>query len=263
MQALTTGLAVILTIATCTWLYSAVRGNVTIVDSIWSLFFLLGTSAYLYVADPVGPRATLILVLVAAWALRLSVYLTWRNYGKPEDHRYGEIRRRNSPGFTLKSLYLVFGLQGILAWIISLPLYVAVTGPYSIGLVDYLGVALWTAGFVFETVGDYQLALFKSDFRNEGRVMNRGLWRYTRHPNYFGDFCVWWGFYLIALSAGGWWTFVSPLLMSWLLLRVSGVVLLEKDIAERRPGYATYIKQTNAFFPWFPAIGLSREESRA
>ncbi|MGI9263496.1 MAG: DUF1295 domain-containing protein [Gammaproteobacteria bacterium] len=262
MQAFAASLAVILMVATCTWLYSAVRGNVTIVDSAWSLFFLLGTSVYLYVADTAGPRSTLILVLVAAWALRLSVYLTWRNSGKPEDHRYGEIRRRNSPGFTLKSLYLVFGLQGILAWIIALPLYAAVTGSNPIGFLDYLGVAVWTIGFVFESVGDYQLAQFKSDPRNEGRVMNSGLWRYTRHPNYFGDFCIWWGFYLIALSAGGWWTLVSAALMSWLLLRVSGVVLLEKDIAERRPGYARYIEMTNAFFPWFPVEELGCEESR-
>jgi hypothetical protein len=121
-----------------------------------------------------------------------------------------------------------------------------------LGLLDYAGVALWFIGFFFEAVGDWQLTQFKRNPANVGKVMDHGLWRYTRHPNYFGDFAIWWGFYLIALAAGAWWSFIGPLLMTGLLLKVSGVALLEKDIGERRPGYADYIRRTNAFFPGPP-----------
>jgi steroid 5-alpha reductase family enzyme len=192
------------------------------------------------------------LILVSLWAVRLSAHITWRNWGQPEDRRYAEIRRRNEPGFTFKSLYLVFALQGMLAWLISLPFIAAFAGEASIGLLDYLGIALWLVGMVFEAGGDYQLVRFKAEPGNKGKVMASGLWRYTRHPNYFGDFCVWWGYFLIALSAGGWWSIFSPLLMSYLLLRVSGVALLEKDIGERRPKYGDYVARTNAFFPGPP-----------
>ena len=183
---------------------------------------------------------------------RSASYLTWRNWGTPEDRRYQVIRRHNEPHFALKSLYLIFGLQGTLAWIISLPLLAAIAAPGPITMLDYAGVALWVLGFGFESVGDWQLARFKSIPGNHGRVMDQGLWRYTRHPNYFGDFCIWWGFYLIGLAAGGWWSAVGPLIMSFLLLRVSGVALLERDITERRPAYRDYILRTNAFFPGAP-----------
>jgi steroid 5-alpha reductase family enzyme len=200
-----------------------------------------------------------VLVFVALWAIRLAGHITWRHRGQPEDHRYQAIRRRNEPHFQWKSLYLVFGLQGVLAWIISLPLLAAIASQRDFGVLDLLGIVLWTTGFLFETVADWQLTRFKSDARNHGRVMDRGLWRYTRHPNYFGEFCVWWGFYLMALAAGGWWSIISPLLMSLLLLRVSGVALLEKDIAERRPAYRDYIARTNAFVPGSPrAAGRQR-----
>jgi steroid 5-alpha reductase family enzyme len=205
----------------------------------------------------------LVLVLVAVWAVRLSVYLTWRNWGEPEDRRYRRIRRHYEPGFTLASLYVIFGLQGLLAWIVSLPLLAAIAAPRSLGALDYAGVALWAVGIVFETVGDWQLARFKSDAANRGRVMDRGLWRYTRHPNYFGDTCVWWGFYLIALAGGGWWSFAGPLLMTFLLVRVSGVALLERDISERRPAYRDYILRTNAFMPGRPrTAGFAASEAR-
>lgn len=181
----------------------------------------------------------------------LSGYITWRNWGKGEDYRYAAMRERNQP-FVWKSLYIVFLLQAALAWFISLPLLGAVTGQSAIGLLDWAGLAVVLTGLFFESVGDFQLAFFKSRPENKGKVMDRGLWRYTRHPNYFGDFCVWWGFYLLALSAGAWWSLPAPLLMSFLLLKVSGVSLLEKDIGERRPGYAEYARRTNAFFPWMP-----------
>ncbi len=250
--------ALLIAVSTLTWIVSVMLRDVGIVDSMWSIFFLLATLVYASADGPQGPRQTLLVVLVSVWALRLAIYLTWRNWGEPEDRRYVEIRRRNEPGFTVKSLYLVFWLQAILAWVISLPLYAAASGVEPLGPLDYLGVALWVVGFVFETVGDYQLARFKSYPGNAGRVLDTGLWRYTRHPNYFGDFCVWWGFFLLALAAGGWWTIFSPLLMSLLLLRVSGVTLLEKDIADRRPEYARYVDSTNAFFPG-PARGPEKK----
>jgi steroid 5-alpha reductase family enzyme len=243
------GFAVILGLASATWCVSLLKRDVSIVDSMWPLFFVVAAVTYAVMLPQPGPRTPWVLALVGIWALRLSGHLTWRNWGEPEDRRYQTIRHHNEPYFALKSLYIVFGLQGALAWIISLPLLAAIAAPRAMNLLDVAGMALWAAGFGFESVGDWQLARFRHDPANRGRVMERGLWRYTRHPNYFGDCCVWWGFYLMALAAGGWWSLVGPLLMSFLLLRVSGVALLEKDIGERRPAYRDYIRSTNAFFP--------------
>ncbi len=249
------GLYALLAAASLTWLASLPLRNVSIVDSLWSLMFLLAGLAYAATTPAPGPRTTLVLVLVALWAVRLAAYITARNWGHGEDRRYQAIRRRNEPNFAVKSLWLVFWLQALLAWLISLPLLGAITGDSPLGLLDALGVALYAVGLMFETVGDWQLARFKADPANAGRTMDRGLWRYTRHPNYFGDFCVWWGLYLIALSAGAWWSFLGPLIMATLLMRVSGVTLLEKDIGKRRPDYAQYVKRTNAFFPGPPRTG--------
>ena len=196
-----------------------------------------------------GARALLVLVLVAVWALRLSVYLAARNWNAPEDRRYRAIRARNEPGFTWKSLYLVFGLQAVLAWLVAAPLAAAIPSLRPISLVDIAGAALVAFGIAWEAIADAQLARFRTGTAGTGGVMDRGLWRYSRHPNYFGEFCVWWGFYLVAVAGGGWWTVFSPLLMSVLLLKVSGVGLLEQDIAERRPAYREYVRRTNAFFP--------------
>jgi steroid 5-alpha reductase family enzyme len=248
-------LPALLALMVLAWLLSLARRDAGIVDSFWSLAFLLaGGVYYLSLSEP-GPRAGLVLALVAIWALRLSLYVTWRNRGEAEDRRYQAIRARNQPNFEFKSLYLVFGLQGLLAWLISLPLLAAMSGQAPLGWLDATGVALWLVGLVFEAGGDWQLARFKADPANRGKVMDRGLWRYTRHPNYFGDFCIWWGFYLLALAAGGWWSILSPLLMSFFLLKVSGVALLESDISERRPAYRDYIRRTNAFFPGPPGSG--------
>jgi steroid 5-alpha reductase family enzyme len=239
--------------AVLTWVVSVVQRNVTIVDTLWSLLFLLAAWRYSATTPGTGPRETLLLVMVALWSARLAIYLGWRNLGHAEDRRYAAIRRRNEPGFTWKSVYLVFGLQAVLAWVISLPLLGATLGAdVALGLLDYAGVFLWLVGLAFETIGDWQLARFKADPANAERVMDRGLWRYTRHPNYFGDCCVWWGFYLVALGAGAWWSIVGPLIMTALLLRYSGVALLEKNIGKRRPAYADYVKRTNAFLPGLP-----------
>jgi steroid 5-alpha reductase family enzyme len=198
------------------------------------------------------PRMFLVLFLVSLWAIRLCVYLTWRNWGPHEDHRYVAIRQNNEPHFWIKSIYIIFGLQAVLAWIISMPLFGAIESKVLLTRLDVLGGIVFTIGFVWETIGDWQLSIFKANPENKGKVLDTGLWRYSRHPNYFGECCIWWGFYLIAAASGAWWTIAGPILMTLLLLKVSGVALLEKDIAERRPAYLSYIQNTNAFIPWFP-----------
>ncbi|MFP4062041.1 MAG: DUF1295 domain-containing protein [Halochromatium sp.] len=246
------GLAVVLSIAVTAWLSSIQKQDVSFVDSLWSLFFLVLALVYSLWAPALETRAYILLCAVAVWALRLSVFIALRNRGRPEDRRYQAIRAENEPGFWYKSLYLVFGLQAVLAWIISLPLLGGILGAAPLGWLDYAAMLLWLIGFGFEAIGDRQLAAFKADPANKGQVLDRGLWRYTRHPNYFGEACIWWGYYLFALSAGAWWSIVGSILMTILLLRVSGVSLLEKDITERRPAYRDYIQRTNAFFPGPP-----------
>ena len=234
------------------WLLSLIRKNVTHVDSMWSLFLMLTAYTYALINGELHSRLFLVLFLVSLWAIKLCVYLTWRNWGPHEDHRYAAIRKNNEPYFWLKSLYIIFGLQAVLAWIISMPLFGAMESKSLLTRLDVLGGALFTFGFVWETVADWQLSIFKKNPKNKDRVLDTGVWRYSRHPNYFGECCVWWGFYLIAGAAGAWWTIAGPILMTLLLLKISGVALLEKDIAERRPAYLNYIKNTNAFIPWLP-----------
>ena len=240
-------LPAILVVALLAWAIATLRRNVGLVDIFWSLFFLAAALAY---ATPhIDARGVVVLVLAALWGLRLAAYLAWRNWNAEEDRRYREIRARNEPNFALKSLYLVFGLQAVLAWLISAPLFAAFRGSADLNALDAAGITLVVFGVLFEAIADWQLARFKGEQANAGRVMDRGLWRYTRHPNYFGECCVWWGFWLIGVGAGGAWTVFAPLLMTFLLLRVSGVALLEKGISERRPEYREYVRRTNAFFP--------------
>jgi steroid 5-alpha reductase family enzyme len=243
------GLPVMLVLALLAWAVATARRNVGLVDIFWSTFFIGGAAVYAATTPVTGARTLLVLALVAAWALRLSTYLAVRNWNAVEDHRYRAIRARNQPGFAWKSLYLVFGLQALLAWLISAPLAASIASTAPFGALDVVGALLTAFGIAFEASADAQLTRFKATAANAGRVMDRGLWRYSRHPNYFGEFCVWWGLYTIALGAGGWWTLFSPLLMTVLLLKVSGVTLLEQDIAERRPAYREYVARTNAFFP--------------
>jgi steroid 5-alpha reductase family enzyme len=249
-----TALPAMLAMGMLAWAIATVRRNVGLVDIFWSLFFLAGATLYVALAPAAGTRAAIVLALVAAWGLRLSGYLATRNWNAPEDHRYRAIRARNEPGFAWKSVYLVFGLQAILAWVIAAPLAAAVHAPSPLTGWDAFGAALALFGIVFESLADAQLTRFKADPANAKRVMDRGLWQYTRHPNYFGEFCVWWGLYFLALGAGGWWTAFSPLLMTVLLLKVSGVALLEQDINQRRPAYRDYAARTNAFFPGPPRV---------
>lgn len=252
MSAWFVALGAILLAAGVAWIGSVFAGKVSFVDSLWSLFFLLAALVLAWGPEPLGLRGQVVLLLVAIWALRLSLHITIRNWGEPEDYRYATIRSNNEPGFVVKSLYIVFGLQGVLAWIVATPLLPAMTGPAPLNVIDAAAVLLWTVGFLFEAAGDFQLSRFRSDPNNAGKVLDSGLWRYTRHPNYFGDFCVWWAFWLFAVAAGGWWTVFAPLLMSFLLLRVSGVAMLERTIGQRRPEYEAYVASTNAFFPGLP-----------
>ena len=242
----------LLVAATFTWLLSLPLRNVSIIDSLWSLMLFAAGVIYGLGADPRAPRLAFVLWLVALWAARLSIYLTARSMGKGEDPRYQALRTRHEPGFQWKSLYLVFWPQAVLAWIISLPLLGAFASNQPVGLLDYLGIGLWLAGFAIEATADWQLARFRRNPANAGAVLDRGLWRFTRHPNYFGEFCVWWGFGLMAASAGAWWSAAGPALLTLLLWRVSGVRLLERDIGKRRPQYADYVLKTNAFFPGLP-----------
>lgn len=235
-------------LALLAWAVCTLRANAGLIDIFWSLFITLPPLAMMRLPPP-GARAVIVPAIAALWAVRLAAHLARRNWNAPEDHRYQAIRARNQPGFTWKSLYLVFGLQALLAWVVALPLS-AVSGstaPFTV--LDALGVALALAGIAVEWIADAQLAQFRADPATRGRVLEAGLWRYSRHPNYFGEFCVWWGLGLSALATGAWWALASPLLMSVLLLRVSGVTLLERDINTRRPEYARYIRSTNAFFP--------------
>jgi steroid 5-alpha reductase family enzyme len=247
--------AVVFALAIAFWGVSLVRNDVSIVDSLWSMMFLVLLGAYTWLGGLSGARASLVLLLVAIWSLRLSVFITVRNHGKPEDHRYQTIRENNQPYFWLKSLYIVFGLQAALAGFIALPLIAAASGDTPLGWLDLLGLFLWLVGMSFEVVGDQQLKAFREVHANQNKVLDTGLWSLTRHPNYFGEFTLWWGYFCLALAAGGWWTIVAPLVMTVLLLKVSGVSLLESSIRERRPGYADYVNTTNAFFPGLPKKG--------
>jgi steroid 5-alpha reductase family enzyme len=244
-------LPALLMLGVVAWGVATARRNVGLVDIFWSLFLLLAATVA-FVQSPATPRGWLTLALAAAWALRLAGYLALRNWNAPEDRRYRAIRERNEPGFVWKSLYLVFGLQAVLAWLVSAPLVASIAQAGAPGIVGWAGAGLAAFGIAYESAADWQLARFKARADSSGRVLDTGLWRYSRHPNYFGEFCVWWGFFLVAADAGGWWTVFSPLLMSILLLRVSGVTLLERDIGERRPAYRDYVRRTRTFFPGPP-----------
>jgi len=236
-------------LASGVWAVSIAKRDVSIVDSAWGFLVLAPALVIVAMLPHSGPRASVVLTLAVVWALRLSLHIAWRHRGQPEDRRYQAIRTRNEPHFAWKSLYLVFGLQALLAWIVAAPLMATVASLAPWNALDALGLALAVFGLLFETVADAQLSRFRADARNRGQVMDRGLWRFSRHPNYFGEFCVWWGLWLVAVAAGAWWTVLSPLLMSVLLIKVSGVPLLEEDLRRHRPGYAIYVRRTSAFVP--------------
>jgi|SRR5581483_10487659 len=259
-SSLFTGLAAVLAAVTLVWLLSLAKRDVSIVDIFWGLGFVGLSWLYRARGPDVTSRHSLLLALVTLWGFRLALYLLWRNWGHGEDPRYQTMRAYRGDNFWWMSLITIFFLQGLLIWLIAMPLSVVQlsAGPPLWTWTDVLGLLLWGIGFFFETVGDWQLARFKADPASRGRVMCTGLWAYTRHPNYFGDAMVWWGYFLLALAVpGSLWTILSPVLMTVLLLKVSGVALLEQTITERRPDYRDYIVRTNAFLPWFPRRSAS------
>lgn len=232
------------------WLISLAKRDVSIVDSLWSLFFIIA-SLFIYLQqDSVSLRAQIVALLVVIWAIRLSAYITLRHWGHEEDHRYQTIRANNEPGFAYKSAYLIFGFQAVIAWLVALPLFYAIDSTAPLSYLDWLGISLWLIGMYFETVADYQLWKFKQNPDNKGQIMTQGLWAYTRHPNYFGEFLIWWGYFCFALSVNAYVAVISPILMTFLLLKFSGVGLLENTM-KHRPGYEDYMKSTNAFIPGF------------
>jgi steroid 5-alpha reductase family enzyme len=252
-------LLLIVVLMTGLWLISIALRNASIVDPIWGVGFVLAGWYYFFAADEgLVARQWLAVGLVTVWGLRLSLYLAWRNWGKGEDFRYQAFRRRYGPQrYWWISFFQTFLLQGSLMWLISAPLLgaqYATRGP-ALTWLDGLAVLVWLVGFIFEAGGDWQLARFKQDPANRGRLLTSGLWRYTRHPNYFGDACVWWAFGLFSLAAGSYLPILGSLLMTGLIIRVSGVALLEKSLAQTKPGYEAYVRRTSPFIPWPPKKG--------
>ena len=236
------------------WLLSLKLRDSSIIDPFWGPAF-----SVLYwpeaLAHGLGPRSLLVGGLVSLWGLRLGAYLAWRNWGHGEDKRYTAMRRRHGAAWWWRSLFIVFALQGVLAFIVASPIRaVAQQDPVTpLGPIDGVALALVVIGIAFESIGDLQLARFKARPQNRGRVCDQGLWRYTRHPNYFGDFCVWWGLWLVTVpTVVGLAAVVGPIVMSLFLMKVSGVPMLERMIGKRRPGYEEYVRRTNAFFPGPP-----------
>lgn len=246
---------VILALMILLWLLSLQLRNSSIVDIFWGFGFVVAAWFY-FMQTPEGflGRKLLLSTLVTLWGLRLTLHILVRNWGKPEDYRYQAWRQAAGPSWWWRSFFKVFFLQGVLMWLISAPLLAAQLSPLpaQLTLLDAFGAIVWLMGFYFEAAGDWQLSRFKANPDNRGKLLTTGVWRYTRHPNYFGDAAQWWGFFLIATAAGGWYTIFSPVMMTYLLRFVSGVALLEKDLSNKKPGYAEYVASTNAFIPWFP-----------
>jgi steroid 5-alpha reductase family enzyme len=239
------------------WVLSLLLRDVSIADLGWGPGFVIVTWIAFAAGEGYHGRRLLLVVLVSVWGLRLSSYLLVRKLSEGrEDPRYTAMLERYGSRFPLISLGVVFLFQGVLIWVVSLPVQGLAPQLDRLGVLDWAGAGVWAVGLFFEAVGDGQLRRFKADPVNQGRVMDRGLWRYTRHPNYFGDFLIWWGIYLIALSGGAWRTIVGPLVMSTLLINVSGKRLLETYMS-KRPGYAGYMARTSGFFP-LPARRSSR-----
>ncbi|MGD8369692.1 MAG: DUF1295 domain-containing protein [Desulfobacterales bacterium] len=248
-------LGLIWVVMTGAWFVSLAIRNVTIVDSLWGLGFVLLAWVTFFSAQGAPARGLLICALVTLWGVRLAVYLTRRNWKKPEDPRYGTWRREAGERFWIVSLVKVFWIQALFLWVIALGVQYGIAQPSPAGLtwLDAVGALISLAGIGIESAADAQLARFKKDPENRGRVMDRGLWGWSRHPNYFGESLVWWGIFLIALSTPvSFWTIVSPVVITLVLTKMTGVALTEKTIKEKRPEYRRYIETVPAFFPKIP-----------
>ena len=247
---------VIAAVMIITWVVSLVLRDASVVDPVWPLAFIAVAITALIAGGGDEGRRILIACVVAIWGARLSIHLLVRNAGKGEDFRYAAMRAKHGRRFWLTSLVTVFLLQGLLVWVVSLPVQLSAIPDRPLGWLAIVGAIVWVLGVAFEAMGDAQLTRFKANPASRGQVLDTGLWRYTRHPNYFGDFLVWWGIFLIAAESGaGAWGVAGPLLMTLLLVKVSGAGLLEKDIAVRRPGYADYVRRTSGFMPLPPKRG--------
>lgn len=249
-------LGFILTMMTLLWPISVLLRNASIVDPFWGMGFVITA---LYGCQKFGmpdePIQIAVLILLALWGLRLSVYLFFRNLGKGEDPRYQAFRAKYGPErYGYVSLFQVFWLQGFIMWVVFLPVTAVWLKPATgfLLLPAVLGVLLWIVGFLIEAIGDWQLWRFKQNPSNKGRILDTGLWAWTRHPNYFGESLVWWGFGMIATGLGLWFALISPLLMTWLLVRVSGVKMTEEKLLRERPEYVDYVKRVPAFLPRKP-----------
>lgn len=245
---------------TLVWAISVKIKDASIIDIYWGFGYVnvVGVCVLFNAFSPnpaFSPAQWLLAILVAVWGLRLTLHLAKRNLGKGEDYRYVAMRKRGGPHWWLLSYPMVYGVQMSLMIIISLPVFVVLSSAEGgdIGLLEIVAAVIWLVGFLFESVGDYQLETFKKNRSGPTQILNTGLWRYTRHPNYFGDALQWWAFFLFALSfEHGWMSVVSPIVMSFFLVKVSGVVMLEKGLKKTKPHYAEYIEKTPAFIPWFP-----------
>ncbi|WP_282136352.1 DUF1295 domain-containing protein [Seonamhaeicola maritimus] len=224
---------IILALITLLWIWSVFIKNVSIVDIFWGFGFVIVNTFYVFMSGEINDRKLLTLALVGIWGLRLSIYLAYRNIGKGEDFRYQEFRKKYGPKrYWWFSYFQTFLLQGALIMIVSLPL-LGINTSNSTGTLyvfDYLGLLVWLIGFTFEAGGDFQLARFKRNAKNKGMVLNTGFWKYTRHPNYFGDSAVWWSFGLFSIAAGSYWQIVGSIIMTLLIIKISGVSLLEKSL---------------------------------
>lgn len=235
------------------WLISVLLKDMSIVDIFWGLLIAVIAWYFFLHASARQPRQFVIAYLPCIWGLRLAIHIALRNLGKGEDKRYTAWRKDWGRNTWWISYFRVFLLQGVLLYVISLPVMSVMGGAGSfLTAVNRWGILLWLFGWIFETVADSQLLRFRRNAENKGKIMDRGLWKYSRHPNYFGEACVWWGIFLISLGSGAWYiSLLSPLLITFLLLRVSGVTLLEKHYAGN-PAYAEYTKKTSVFFPLPP-----------
>lgn len=248
-------LIVALAVMTAVWPLSIVLRDVSIIDIFWApAFAILGWT--IAIADRnIGIRGWICLALVSVWAARLGSHIFLRHLkNRKEDHRYTTIRRKFGRHFAIFSLFIVFWLQAFLLWLISWPLQAAISAHGAVTLLDFAGWTMTLAGITIEGVADAQLNAFRASPKHEDRTLDTGLWRWTRHPNYFGDFLIWWGFFIVAVSGGGaWWTIIGPIVMSALLMHFSGAGLMEETITARRPAYSAYIQRTSSFFPWPPS----------
>lgn len=248
-------LAAVIGLMSLAWLLSLILKDSSIADIFWGLGFTLIGWVNFCLAEGAFPRRLLLALLVSIWGVRLALHIGIRSLGQKEDRRYRAFRRRWGARYWWGSFFQVFLLQAVLCWVISLSVQAGQHAQTPIGFTwwTWVAVGVWMVGFLFQTAADWQLMRFKTDPNNRARVLDTGLWRFSRHPNYFGEAVMWWGVYLIVVENGSnLWTIVSPIVITFLLLRVSGVTMMEETVVERRPEYAAYQKKTNAFFPWRP-----------